>query len=155
MPGRKVCTTNAYGGDQTIQVTYRNWKWLNGAWRLYGYHPYNYQWKPTATVTYRLAANTCYNWDSVRWLVVATSADTAGGSGGGYFSSDIIFRWYKSWNGAYLGRKTIDYDGYDYLCDTNLPGACVTGNGWVWLRGFSRSGADSPPEHRVRAQAPS
>lgn len=136
MAGRKVCTTTAYRGTQTVQVTYRNWKWLNGRWTLYGYHPYNYGWKPTLTTNYR-ATNSCFEADGVHWLVVATSADTAGGSNGGYFSTDVIFKWYKRSTGAFLGRKYVDYNGQDFYCDTNLPGACATGNGWVWLRGFS------------------
>jgi hypothetical protein len=145
MAGRKVCTANAFPTSQTVEVTFRNWKWLGGQWKPYGYNPNTYAWKPSLTLNYRLAANSCVTTDNVRWQVAATSADTAGGSYGGYFSSDIIFRWYRRSDGAFLGKKTIDYNGNDFLCDSNLPGACVTGNGWVWLRGFSSKRAGTTP----------
>ena len=137
MPVRRVCAS-AYNGYQNVSVTFRNWKWLDGQWKLYGYNPLNATWKPTLTQTVRLAPNTCQDVNGVYWLVAATSADLAGGSGPGHYSSDIVFRWSRTSNGAYLGRKYIDYSGNDYLCDTNLPNACSTGTGWVWLKGFSR-----------------
>jgi hypothetical protein len=141
MPSRRICTTNAYQARQRIQVTFRNWKWLNGEWQPYGYTPNLLRWAPTYTETWRLPRNSCTDFPGngspgVQFLVADWDPYLVGGSGG-YFSSDIVIRWYKSWNGGYLGKKIVDYNGYDFLCDSPQGNFCETGNGWVYLVGFS------------------
>jgi len=43
-------------------------------------------------------------------------------------------------DGAYLGQKYIDYDGWDYYCDSPQGNFCSLGKGWVWLTGFTDAG---------------
>jgi hypothetical protein len=138
LPERRVCTTRAYSGYQTITLTLRNYKWLSGRWQLYGYHPYNFQWKPTVTATYRVAPGTCVNATWVLWQVISTPGDLVGGSTGGYFSTDLTVRWNKASNGVFLGRQYIDYNGRDYQCFSEYAPACTAGNGWVYMEGFPR-----------------
>lgn len=154
MPTRKVCTTNAYRANQKIQVTYRNWKWINGRWQQYGYDDL-LRSKPAQTETWNVGSGGCTNIPGngatgVRWVVADWDPYTIGGNGG-YFSSDITFRWYKASNGAYLGQKYIDYNGWDYYCDSPQGNFCSLGKGWVWLTGFT--GAGNPPAH-PRGDAP-
>lgn len=146
MPTRKVCTTNAYRATQRIQVTYRDYKWLNGRWQLYGYDDLLHS-KPTYTETWNVRSGGCTNIpgngaNGVRWVVADWDPYVIGGNGG-YFSSDITFRWYKASNGAYLGQRYIDYSGRDYVCDSPQGNFCATGIGWVRLTGFT--GAGNPP----------
>lgn len=146
MPQRRVCATAGYGGSQTVTITFRSYKWLNGGWKLYGYNPNNFAWQPTYTRSYRVAPGTCvwagapvprFGAPQVLFEVIATSADLAGGSTGGYFSSDLTVRWNKYSNGEFLGRQYIDYDAYDYQCFSEVAALCITGKGWVYMYGFN------------------
>ena len=140
MPTRRICTANAYRERQAIQVTYRNWRWNGEDWEPYGYTPGGLKWAPTYTETWRLR-NSCTNIPGnnstgVAFLVADWDPTLIGGDGG-YFSSDIVIKWYRSSSGAFLGRKIVNYDGFDFECDSPQGNYCFTGEGWVWLTGFT------------------
>ena len=110
VPGPLVGRSPSSNAAQSVSIQFRLYRWNGSAWALSG--------------TYSRTTAMGYS-SSIRLSGVNFNV------GAGYYTVQESLTWSLSTNGMTLGSRGVNYNGYDYACNSQL--SCSTNAGWVHL----------------------